>query len=125
MNKTSLVLIDTHEGVRSALGGRLRALGDFELLADTGSTTRGLDLAARLRPGLIILDFGASASYAAELCARVHQASPESKIVVYTAFADEEMRQRYAEAGAAACLLKDIGFARLADELRRLRNGRH
>jgi len=40
--------------------------------------------------------------------------------VVLTSFADAETRSRYERAGATACLLKDIGFAGLVDELRAL-----
>ena len=104
--------------MREALGGRLRDLGDFDVVADTSSQTRALDLAARLSPELILVEFATTAPYAAELCARIRQASPRSLIVVLTSFADAETRARYEQAGATACLLKDIGFGRLVDELR-------
>lgn len=106
--------------MRQALGGRLRGLGDFDVVADTGSQAKALDLAARLSPELILVDFATTAPYAAELCARIRQASPRSLIVVLTSFADAEARSRYERAGATACLLKDIGFGRLVDELRAL-----
>ncbi len=106
--------------MRQALGGRLRGLGDFDVVADTSSPTKALDLAARLKPELILVDFPTTAPYAAELCARIRQASPRSLIVVLTSFADAETRSRYERAGATACLLKDIGFGRLVDELRAL-----
>ncbi len=113
-------LIEGRDDVRQALGGRLRGQGDFDVVADTSSQTRALDLAARLRPELILVDFATTAPYAAELCARIRQASPRSLIVVLTSFADAETRSRYEQAGATACLLKDIGFGRLVAELRSL-----
>lgn len=106
--------------MRRVLGGRLGGLEDFDVVADTGSHTQALDLAARLLPELILVDFQTSAPYAAELCARIRQASPGSLLVVLTAFADAETRSRYEQAGATACLLKDIGFGRLVQELRSL-----
>ncbi len=115
-----ILLIDGRDDVRQALSGRLRGLGDFDVVGDTSSPTKALDLAARLTPDLILVDFATSAPYAAELCARIGQASPASRLVVFTAFADAETRVRYEQAGAAACLLKDIGFGRLVDELRTL-----
>jgi DNA-binding NarL/FixJ family response regulator len=118
--RTTILLIDAHDGVRSALGGRLRALDDFDIVADTSSTTRGLDIAARLRPALIIVDFGTATPYAAALCGRMHQASPGSLLVAFTSFADDETRRQYIEAGVNACLVKDIGFAGLVRELREL-----
>jgi len=116
--KASVLLIEGRDDVREALGGRLRDLGDFDVVADTSSQTRALDLAARLSPELILVEFATTAPYAAELCARIRQASPRSLIVVLTSFADAETRARYEQAGATACLLKDIGFGRLVDELR-------
>ncbi len=118
--KARILLIEGRDDVRQALGGRLRGLGDFDVVADTSSQTRALDLAARLGPELILVDFATTAPYAAELCARIRQASPRSLIVVLTSFADAETRSRYEQAGATACLLKDIGFGKLVDELRAL-----
>ena len=118
-----ILLIEGRDDVRQALSGRLRGLGDFDVIGDTSSLTKALDLAARLTPDLILVDFATSAPYAAELCARIRQASPASRLVVFTAFADAETRARYEQAGAAACLLKDIGFGRLVDELRTLLGG--
>lgn len=118
--KAKVLLIEGRDDVREALGGRLRGLGDFDVVADTSSQTRALDLAARLRPELILVEFATTAPYAAELCARIRQASPRSLIVVLTSFADAETRARYERAGATACLLKDIGFGRLVNELRAL-----
>jgi len=118
--KATLLLIEARDDVRQALGGRLRGLDDFDVVADTSSPTKALDLAARLSPELILVDFPTAAAYAAELCARIRQASPRSLIVVLTSFADAETRSRYEQAGATACLLKDIGFGRLVDELRAL-----
>ncbi len=118
--KANVLLVEARDDVRQALGGRLRGLGDFDVVADTSSQARALDLAARLSPELILVDFATTAPYAAELCARIRQASPCSLIVVLTSFADAETRSRYEQAGATACLLKDIGFGRLVDELRAL-----
>ena len=121
--RARVLLIEGRDDVRQALGGRLRGLGDFDVVADTSSQARALDLAARLSPELILVDFATKTPYAAELCARIRQASPRSLIVVLTSFADAETRSRYEQAGAAACLLKDIGFGRLVDELRALLSG--
>ena len=118
--KATILLMEGREDVRQALSGRLRGLDDFDVVGDTSSPTKALDLAARLTPDLILVDFATSAPYAAELCARIRRASPGSQLVVFTAFADAETRVRYEQAGATACLLKDIGFPRLVDELRTL-----
>jgi DNA-binding NarL/FixJ family response regulator len=117
---TSVLLFDNHAEVLPALARRLRTAPDLEVVGETGSLSRALDIAARLKPGLILADFGASGAYAAAMCARLRQASPQSRLVIYTTFADEAMRQTYADAGATACLLKDIGFGGLLRELRLL-----
>ncbi len=122
--KAKVLLVEGRDDVRQALGERLRGVGDFDVVADTSSPTKALDLAARLIPELILVDFPTTAPYAAELCARIRQASPRSVLVVLTSFADAETRSRYEQAGATACLLKDIGFGRLVDELRTLLSGR-
>jgi DNA-binding NarL/FixJ family response regulator len=120
LTKTTVLLIDGHNDVLSALSRRLKKVDDLEVIAETGSPSRGLDLVGRLKPNLIIVDFGSVGAYGAAICARVRQTSPDSMLVVYTPYADDETRRMYAEAGAAACLLKDIGFENLVSELRTL-----
>ena len=120
LTRTTVLLIDGHKEVLAALSRRLKKVGDLKVVGETGSSGRALDMAARLRPDLIIADFGAGGAYAAARCARLQQACPDSQIVVFTPYADESMRQMYADAGAAACLLKDIGFDGLVRELRML-----
>jgi DNA-binding NarL/FixJ family response regulator len=114
----TVLLVEGHDNLREVLGEKLRRLEDFEVLADTSSPTRALDMAARLRPDIILVDFATSAPYSAELCARIHQASPRSRLVVLTTYADADTRAGYLRAGATACLLKDIGFRSLVAELR-------
>ena len=46
--KARVLLVEGRDDVRQALGGRLRGLGDFDVVADTGSQAKALDLAARL-----------------------------------------------------------------------------
>jgi len=82
-----------------------------------------MELAAVRRPDLILFDAPTPGPYAAELCARMVRVSPESRLVVFTSFLDNEMEDAYERAGVARCLVKEMGVATLAGELAAVARG--
>jgi DNA-binding NarL/FixJ family response regulator len=126
MNLISLVVIDSHDELRAVLVRRLQGLNKFEIVGDTSSPLRGVELAAVRRPKLILFDAATPGPYAAEICARIVRASPESKLVVFTSRLDAAGEQMFLEAGARMCLVKGLPMSDLAAKLElAARNGCH
>lgn len=123
MKPISVVIVDSHEDLRRVLVRRLHSRADFVVVGDTASPLRGMELAAVRRPDLILFDAPTPGPYAAELCARMVRVSPESRLVVFTSFLDNEMEDAYERAGVARCLVKEMGVATLAGELAAVARG--
>lgn len=68
---------------------------------------RAVALAAETRPDVALVDFRMPRLAGVELIARLVDTSPETKIVVYTADADEALVRGSLGAGASAVLLKE------------------
>jgi DNA-binding NarL/FixJ family response regulator len=68
---------------------------------------RAVALAAETRPDVALVDFRMPRLSGVELITRLRETSPETKVVVYTADADEALVRGALGAGACAVLLKE------------------
>jgi DNA-binding NarL/FixJ family response regulator len=68
---------------------------------------RAIALAAETRPDVALVDFRMPRLSGVELITRLLETSPETKVVVYTADADEALVRGAIGAGASAVLLKE------------------
>lgn len=117
MNPVTVLIIDGHDELRRVLVRRLDGLTGLHVVGETGSPTRGVELAAYNHPDLILFDAPNPRLYGAELCARIVRASPASRLVIFTSVLDAETENAYRRAGAERCLVKGIAAGDLADQL--------
>lgn len=107
-DRVAVLVVDDHELVRAGL----RALLDGEEgLEVVGEAANGLDAvteAARLRPDLVLLDMRLPDIGGAEVCRRILEAQPETKVLVLTSFDDDEEISASLLAGASGYVMKDI-----------------
>lgn len=85
-----------------------------------GSAERGRDAvseAGRLRPDVVLLDMRLPDTDPPRLVAQVLAAAPGCRVLLFTAHSDASAVQSCLEAGAAGCLLKDVGTAELISAL--------
>jgi DNA-binding NarL/FixJ family response regulator len=117
MRPVTLLLVDQHDNLRGVLAQRLHALSGFAVVGETASPLRGVDLAAIHRPDVILFDTSTPGAYAADLCARIRRASPDSRLVVFSAYFTPSEEEQYRASGADKCLLKGMAINDLAAEL--------
>jgi len=119
----TIVLVDDHAVVRSALRLLLDAEDDLEVVAEAGEIDSALRYVTRDRPDVLILDRnlrgGPSIAAVPELC----EASPQTAIVVLTmqrepAFAREALR-----AGVLGYVLKEAADEALVTAVRQAAAG--
>ena len=120
MSEVTVLIIDENIALRELLARRLNAHPSFRVVAQTGNTLLGTELAWFWEPDLILVDFKAGGCRAADICRRVSRASPASRLVVFASYLTDIEERAFVEAGAAKCLLKGISFKTLAQELRGL-----
>jgi DNA-binding NarL/FixJ family response regulator len=120
MRPLRVVIVDNHQELRRTLVRSLHSLNEFDVVGETGSPMRGVELAAARRPDVILFDAPTPGLYGAELCSQLVRASPDSRVVVFTSFLDPETEDAYRRAGADSCLVKDLKVHSLAGELLKL-----
>jgi DNA-binding NarL/FixJ family response regulator len=119
-----VVLVDDHEmvlqGLATILGrflGRVRVIGQA-MDADTAQR-----LAATLKPDIVLCDVRLRGSSGLDLCRKLLEEDPGIKLVLLSAYDDEQYLFQALRVGAAGYLLKQINGEDLVRYLERVAEG--
>ena len=107
------VVIEDHPDFASAVRELVEADGTTVVEAVCHTLALGTDLVRRLRPELILTDFRLPDGDAVEHFPVWHDASPESRILVTSAWTDDRSVRRAREGGAAAYIDKTTDLLEL------------
>lgn len=118
METINVMLIDDHRVVRQGLRDFLELQGDIEVIGEASSGEEGVQLARELLPDVVLMDLVMPGIDGVETTRRVKAASPSSKVIVLTSFADDDKVFPAIKAGAISYLLKDISPEELAHAIR-------
>jgi DNA-binding NarL/FixJ family response regulator len=118
-----IVVVDDHPIVRQGLVATLEDEPDFEVVGSAGSAEDALALVARHRPDLILLDLELPGLSGIEAIPRLLEASPDTRILVFTAYDTDERVLATIRAGAKGYLLKGAAVAEIAGAIRTVANG--
>lgn len=106
-------MVDDHEVVRLGLKSLLERQPQFEVVAEAGSENEAVEKALAHRPDVVLMDVRLSGGNGVEATARIMAELPETKIIILTSFADDEMLFAAIRAGAVGYVLKQVGSADL------------
>ena len=108
MPKRPRVLVaDDHPEVAKAVC-RVLAL-DCEIVGSVADGSAVLEAVQRLQPDVLVLDLHLPNVNALEACRQITQANPQTKVIVFTAVNDPDVRQRAFEVGASGFVSKTAG----------------
>lgn len=103
-----------------ALSSAFELVDDMDVVATTGSIEETVDSAGRLRPDVILLDRRLPDGNGIDAIGRLHEVSPQARVLVFTGDADRAVRDRVIEAGGAGLVLKTGLFDDLVGIIRRV-----
>lgn len=119
-----ILLIDNNPQFLKAMRQLLAADEEFEIVGGTYSATKGLELVARLRPDVVVVDLAMPLMNGLEATRRI-KAGPSAPLVIIVTLHDQEAYWRTAEAAGADGFVPkwDVG-AQLPPMIRRLLQAR-
>jgi len=123
-NRIRLLLVDDHEVVRSGLGALLGQHAELEVVGEAGTVAAALETAERLKPDVVLLDVRLPDGSGFEACRGLHKLIPAVKVIILTAFADEEIVMQAIGSGAEGYLLKEIDEQGLVRAIKEVAEGR-
>lgn len=118
-----IVVVDDHPIVRQGLSAALEDEPDFQVVGAAGSAEEALALIGRLRPDLVLLDLELPGMSGVEAIAPLTEASPQTGVLVFTAYDTDEHVLGAIKAGAKGYLLKGAAVAEIADAIRAVASG--
>jgi DNA-binding NarL/FixJ family response regulator len=102
-----VAIADDHRVVRVGLEQLLGAFDEVELVGSADGGEAAVALCASQRPEVLLLDLAMPDVDGIEVTRQVAEASPDTKVVLFTSFSDREGIEAALDAGAVGYLLKD------------------
>lgn len=109
MMKQRIVVVDDHEVVRLGLRSLIEHHSQFEVVGEAANAKEALERVARLRPDIVLMDIRLPGTSGIEACEEITTQYPETRVVMLTSYAEDEMLFSAIRAGASGYVLKQIG----------------
>jgi DNA-binding NarL/FixJ family response regulator len=113
-----VLVVDDHAAVRASLAAFLDIDPALEVVAEAGDGRQAVELAALLKPDLVLMDVRMPVLDGIEATRRLKAARPKTRVVLISAYEEDELREAGLSAGAEAFLLKGIRGAEIAARVR-------
>nr|WP_219108578.1 response regulator transcription factor [Austwickia sp. TVS 96-490-7B] len=120
---TRVVIVDDHVLYRRGLDLVLSQEEDIEVVAEADTGLSAVDVVARHRPDVVVMDVRMPRMNGVEACARIKASMPSTQIIMLTTSDDEQDLFDAVRAGANGYLLKDVPPEEVVAAIRTLRSG--
>ena len=109
MNKTRILLVDDHAIVRLGLMTLLNDQPDMEVVGEASTAAEAISVVKNTQPDVVLMDIRIPGEGGIEATRQIVSLFPESRVVILTSFADDELIMRAISAGAIGYVLKQVG----------------
>ena len=124
MKPITVVLAEDHAIVREGLRALLELGGGFDVVGEASDGRRAVELAAQLRPAVVVMDIAMPLLNGFEATRQILLAAPETRVLVLSAHSDDEYIERMATVGAAGYVVKQNSGQVLVRAVREIASGR-
>ena len=107
--KQRILLVDDHEVVRLGLKALLERHPNFEVVGEAGTAREAVECVETLLPDVVVMDIRLPGGSGIEACEEIAEKYPQSKVIMLTSYAEDEMLFSAIRAGASGYVLKQIG----------------
>ena len=118
-----IMLVDDHELVRVGLRALLAHQPGFAVVGEASSASEAVEKAIALKPDIVVMDIRLPGKSGIEACRELAAAQPQTKVIMLTSYAEDDVLFDAIAAGAAGYVLKQIGSGDLISALERVGRG--
>jgi two-component system response regulator DevR len=123
MTHLRILIVDDHEVVRLGLRSLLDQHDDFEVVDDVGSAEDAVKSAIAHEPDLVLMDIRLPGESGIEACEKIVDELPDTKVIMLTSYAEDEMLFSAIRAGASGYVLKQVGSEELVQSIEAVGRG--
>jgi two-component system, NarL family, response regulator DevR len=109
MAKQRILIVDDHEVVRLGLKSLLERHPQFDIVGEAASAREALEQVAALEPDVVVMDIRLPGTSGIEACEQIVNRNPNTRVIMLTSYAEDEMLFSAIRAGASGYILKQIG----------------
>src|SRR5574340_1585638 len=118
-----ILLVDDHIVLREGLSLMLNEEDDFEVVGDVGNAKAALALTLELHPEIVLLDIFLGTSNGLDVAKQLLRSCPETRIVLFSGFEDEDLLLDAIRIGVHGYLQKKLSIEDLESALRAVHQG--
>jgi two-component system NarL family response regulator len=118
-----LLIVDDHVLFREGLASIIRPEPDIQIVGLAGTVKEAVELAGRLQPDIVLMDFSLPDGTGADATRQILQAHPKCKIIFLTMSESEENLFAAIRSGAKGYLLKDMHPSKLITAIKSVQQG--
>jgi DNA-binding NarL/FixJ family response regulator len=118
-----VIIVDDHPVVREGLAVGLEHVGEITITGTAGSIAEALRLIERSAPDVLVLDLDLSGEDGLDAIPRVYDLSPDTRILILTAYESDDQVVGALRAGASGYLLKGALLTEIRTAVRKVHAG--
>lgn len=118
-----ILLVDDHEVVRLGIKALLTRQNQFQVVAEAGNAQEAVEQALHHKPDVVIMDIRLPGKSGIEATQEITKKLPDTKVIVLTSFAEDNLLFDAIMAGASGYVLKQIGSGELVRALETVARG--
>ena len=123
MKRIRILLADDHAVVRRGFQMILAEQSDMEIVGEAGNGREALELAAKLKPDVVVMDVAMPELNGIEATRRMAESAPHARVLALSMHKDSVYVRETLRAGARGYLLKDSVAADLVNAVRAVASG--
>jgi len=120
MNKIKLVIADDHNLFRKGMAAMLNQIKDFELIGEAANGKELLDLLAKVKPDIALLDLQMPVMDGVEATEQIQVLFPHLKVIIVSMHDEDRFIIHLLEKGVNGYLLKDAEPGEVENAIRRV-----
>jgi two-component system response regulator DevR len=109
MTVQRIFIVDDHEVVRLGLKALLEHHPHFEVVGEAGTAKDAIEQVSKILPDVVLMDIRLPGTSGIEACEEITRRFPDTRVIMLTSYAEDEMLFSAIRAGASGYVLKQIG----------------